>query len=198
MLQNSFNSFLVSLPTQMVGALATTHGVLEITGAGVNPANQKYLVSIGTKVNDSTLPRIQGEGGALYVSVFLQEMLPPHQHSIIRRLTPTFSAEVNRRKLIAFQAGTRTGPVWIAWSQGAWRHFHTEADRDLLFSVFSDPLTTQNITQLLKTEQSVRAPVRRAVTRRSGPYDRPLQGSAPPTQNSIQQFFAPRDLSPAE
>ena len=40
---------------------------------------------------------------------------------IIRRLTPTFSAEVKRRKVARY---TGEGPFWIALSQGSWRPFY--------------------------------------------------------------------------
>jgi prophage antirepressor-like protein len=134
----------------VVGALAQTHGVLEITRSSAGAATtfaQRNLLSMGTKVTDATLPVIEAEGGPLHVSNFLEEM--GVRADVIRRLTPTFAQEVNRRKVAAANGGVGArGPLWIAWSQGSWRHYHTEADRDLLWEVFSDPLTSQNIEKL--------------------------------------------------
>ena len=69
--------------------------------------------------------------------------------TLIRRLTPTFAAEVGRRKLEQWHGldGDRP-PLWIAWSLAAWRLYYTEADRELLCAVFDDPLTKQGLERL--------------------------------------------------
>lgn len=170
-------------------ALDRRHGVLEISGSrGASKTQQELLLRIGTKVNDSTLREIAAEGGPLHVSSFLIER--GVEPELVRRVTPTFAREANRRKLVEHDAG-REGPIWIAWSQGDWRLYYTEADRDVLQEVWEDPLTQQNIATLRGNTQSRRArgaPERR----RSGPYNRPLLRSssgAVVTQSDIQRFF---------
>lgn len=165
------------------------HGVLEIARSSVTSFSKK-LLTIGTPVDDSHLPTIAAEGGALHVSVFLRDM--GVRHDLIRRLTPTFSLEVGRRKLAQHSAADPLSkpPLWIAWSQGAWRLYYTEADRELLCAVFEDPLTNQNLERLERSCQAYRPAVPAIARRRSGPYSRVLRGgSREISSGSIQQFF---------
>jgi prophage antirepressor-like protein len=164
------------------------HGVLEIAGARPTSFSQK-LFSIGTPVDDGNLAMVAAEGGALQVSVFLQEM--GVRHDLIRRLLPTFSAEVARRKLDEYSEveGSKP-PLWIAWSQAAWRLFYTEADRALLCAVFEDPLTKQNLEVLEAGYQAPRADAPTVSRRRSGPYSRVLRGgSSEASARNVQSFF---------
>jgi hypothetical protein len=105
-----------ALPRMMAATLeqqARRHGVLEITRSSHSRA-EAQLLSLGTKVEgESSLQLVALEGGALHLSVFLDEK--GVQADVVRRLLPTFSAEVKRRKLAQH---TGEGPLWIAWSQG--------------------------------------------------------------------------------
>ena len=148
-------------------AAALANQVLEISGSST--ANQQSLLAMGAKVDASNRDRIEAEGGPLHVSSFLTDSGVPAD--LVRRLTPVFSREVNRRKLAAWDAGLRGGPLWIAWSQGAWRLYHTEADRDVLWEVFSDPLTEQYLSRLRENDQRPTRPS--ASSSRAGPYSRP-------------------------
>jgi len=165
------------------------HGVLEITRSRTSAFSQK-LLSVGTPVDDSHLATVAAEGGALHVSVFLQDM--GVRYDIIRRLIPTFALEVGRRKLEQYN-GVDSGdkpPLWIAWSQGAWRLYYTEADRELLCAVFEDPSTKQNIETLEKSCQTPRPDAPVIARRRSGPYGGVLRGgSCEVSAGSIRSFF---------
>lgn len=179
-----------ALPQMMAATLAQQsqrHGVLEITRSKHSEAEQ-HLLSIGTKVDDGHLNLISIEGGPLHLSVFLGEK--GVKAEIIRRLTPTFSAEVKRRKLAQY---TGEGPFWIAWSQGSWRPLYTEADRDLISEVFEDPLTKKNIEALQSSLQPARAlpPASHGrLQRRAGPYSRALHcSSGEVTREALGRFF---------
>jgi hypothetical protein len=113
---------------------------------------------------------IEEEGGHLPVRVFLTEMgVHP---DLLRRLTPFFTQEVNRRKIITIGIH----PLWIACNEGSWEQYHTEADQPLLWEVFSDPLTSQYIERLKSSQQWCPATTSTQSARpRVGPYDRPLQ-----------------------
>ncbi|NCZ53378.1 MAG: hypothetical protein EBY81_05735 [Verrucomicrobia bacterium] len=127
--------------------------------------------------------------GPLHLSVFLQE-LGVHR-TLIRRLTPTFAAEVGRRKLEQWHGldGDRP-PLWIAWSLAAWRLYYTEADRELLCAVFDDPLTKQGLERLRTSCQPPRSDAPAIVRTRTGPYSRVLQGgSSSVSRESLQRFF---------
>jgi hypothetical protein len=182
----------------LISQFQQQHGVLEISRSRVSFLSQQ-LLKIGTPVDDTQLPVVAAEGGPLHVSVFLQEM-GVHQE-VLRRLTPTFAAEVGRRKLEQYKTlcvEGKTPPLWIAWSLGAWRLYYTEVDRELLISVFEDPLTKQNIELLEKSFQAPRAEAPEISRRRSGPYSRPLRGgSSEVTSGGIQRFFrSPREDAP--
>ena len=167
---------------------APARGVLEISGSRLTSFSQK-LLGVGTPVDESHLSSITAEGGPLHVSVFLQDM--GVRHDLIRRLIPTFSSEVSRRKLEQYNGveGIKP-PLWIAWSQGAWRLYYTEADRELLYSVFEDPLTKQNIERLEQSCPAARPAAPVVARRRSGPYSRvTLGGSHEISSGSIQRFF---------
>jgi len=167
---------------------ASAHGVLEITRSNHSEA-ERHLLSIGTKVTDGNLNLISIEGGPLHLSVFLSER--GVKEDIIRRLSPTFSAEVKRRKVAQY---TGEGPFWIALSQGSWRPFYTEADRDLISEVFEDPLTAQNIAALLASSQPARAlpPANNGrLRRRTGPYSRALRCTSGPVTR-LDSFFSSR------
>ena len=142
-------------------------------------------------MDDSNLNLISIEGGPLHLSVFLKEN--GVQTDIIRRLNPTFSTEVKRRKLAQY---TGEGPFWIVWSQGSWRPLYTEADRELICEVFEDPMTKQNIEALRNTLQPPRAlPSVNSgqLRRRGGPYNRPLSGtSGEVTRGALERFFGLR------
>jgi hypothetical protein len=186
------------LVEQITTRMADNHGVLEITRSrGTSSRRQNELVSIGTKVDDTQLAVINAEGGPLHLSCFLQEQ--GVRHDLIRRLTPTFAVEVARRKRLQFEDEGRISPLWIAWSLGAWRMYYTEADRELIMSVFEDPLTTQNIERLANNNQRPRAsaPMTTAAARRQqGPYSRPLQGSSSEvTPRTIRQYFSVPQLA---
>jgi len=182
-----------AIPRVLAAALrqqAERHGVLEITRSNHSEA-ERHLLNIGTKVDDSNLNLIAIEGGPLHLSVFLGEK--GVQTDILRRLNPTFSAEVKRRKLAQH---TGEGPLWIAWSQGSWRPLYTEADRELISEVFEDPLTKQNIEMLRNTLQPPRVlpPVNSGqLKRRRGPYSRPVRGTTGEvTRETLDLFFAAR------
>ena len=182
-----------ALPKMMMATLdqhARRHGVLEITRSK-HSESERYLLSIGTKVDDDNLNIIAIEGGLLHLSVFLGEK--GVHAEIIRRLNPTFSAEVKRRKLSQY---TGEGPFWIAWNQGSWRPLYTEADRELISEVFEDPLTKQNIEALQNTLQPARvlpAMNNGHLKSRKGPYSRALQGtSGEVTRATLDCFFGPR------
>lgn len=167
---------------------APGHGVLEISRSRLTSFSQK-LMGIGTPVDDSCLATIDAEGGALHVSVFLQDM--GVRHDLIRRLIPTFSSEVSRRKFEQYNGieGVKP-PLWIAWSQGAWRLYYTEADRELLCAVFEDPLTKQNMELLERSCQAARPAAPVVARRRSGPYSRVARGGSHEiSSGSIQRFF---------
>ena len=70
--------------------------------------------------------------------------------------------------------------------------YYTEADRELIMSVFEDPLTTQNIERLANNTQRPRASAPMTVARRQqGPYSLPLQGSSSEaTPRTIRQYFS--------
>lgn len=182
------------LVEQITTRMADNHGVLEITRSrGTSSRRQNELVSIGTKVDDTQLAVINAEGGPLHLSCFLQEQ--GVRHELIRRLTPTFAVEVARRKRAQFEHEGRISPLWIAWSLGAWRMYYTEADRELIMSVFEDPLTTQNIERLANNNQRPRASApmttAAAARRQQGPYSLPLQGSSSEaTPRTIRQYFS--------
>jgi hypothetical protein len=184
----------VALPQMLQASLdqqARRHGVLEITRSSHSRA-EAQLLSLGTKVEgESTLQLVALEGGALHLSVFLDEK--GVQADVVRRLLPTFSAEVKRRKLAQH---TGEGPLWIAWSQGAWRPLYTEADRPLISEVFEDPLTPQTLEALQASAQPARAlpPVADGRGRsRVGPYGRLLRGtSGEVTRQALERFFGPR------
>jgi hypothetical protein len=162
--------------------------VLEITRSGVSSTSEK-LRSIGTPIDDSQLAVVAAEGGPLHLSVFLQE-LGVHR-TLIRRLTPTFAAEVGRRKLEQWHGlhGDRP-PLWIAWSLAAWRLYYTEADRELMCAVFDDPLTKQGLERLRTSCQPPRSDAPAIVRTRTGPYSRVLQGSSSSVSGeSLQRFF---------
>lgn len=168
----------MALPRMMAATLeqqAQRHGVLEITRSSHSRA-EGQLLSLGTKVGESTLKLVALEGGALHLSVFLDEK--GVQPDVVRRLLPTFATEVKRRKLAQH---TGEGPLWIAWSQGAWRPLYTEADRPLISEVFEDPLTQQTLEALQASARPARAlpPVADGRGRsRAGPYGRLLRGSS--------------------
>ena len=164
------------------------HGVLEITKSRLTSFSQR-LVGVGTPVDASHLSTIAAEGGALHVSVFLQDM--GVRPDLIRRLTPTFSLEVGRRKLEHYNGAEGIKPpLWIAWSQGAWRLYYTEADRELLCAVFDDPSTKKNMDLLERSCQAARPDAPVVARRRSGPYSRVTQGgSYDISPGSIQRFF---------
>ena len=167
-----------ALQMAIMSVLETTHGMMEITGNRIGIASkkqQKSLLRVGTVVDDSKLHLIEAEGGSLHVINFLVEN--GVDGNLISRFAPTFSKELHRRKRKAWDAVSQGGPLWIAWSQGAWRIYYTEADRDLMVEVFEDPLTKQNLEKLRETQQRRRAPTTSsggATYRRSGPYERPL------------------------
>lgn len=185
----ALESVLPRMTAAMLEQQARHHGVLEIARSRVTSFSKK-LLAIGTPVDDSHLPTIAAEGGALHVSVFLRDM--GVHHDLIRRLTPTFSLEVGRRKLAQHTAADPLNkpPLWIAWSQGAWRVYYTEADRALLCAVFEDPLTKQNLEQLQKSCQASHPAAPTVARRRSGPYSRALRGgSGEISSGGIQRFF---------
>jgi prophage antirepressor-like protein len=170
---------------------APPHGVLEITRSR-STSFSKRLLEIGTPVDDSHLATIAAEGGPLHVSVFLQDM--GVRHDLIRRLMPTFSTEVGRRKLDQYnRAEGIKPPLWIAWSQGAWRLYYTEADRELFCAAFEDPLTKQNMSLLERSCQAARSDAPVVARLRSGPYRRvPRGGSNEASSESIRRFFQVR------
>lgn len=177
---------------RMVGTSSSTaqvqHGVLEITRSRMTSFSQK-LQTIGTPVDASQLEIVNAEGGALHVSVFLKDM--DVRHDIIRRLNPTFALELGRRKLEQYNGveGIKP-PLWIAWSQGAWRLYYTEVDRELMYAVFEDPSTKQTIEILEKSCQTPRPDAPVIARRRSGPYSGVLRGgSSGVSSGSIQRFF---------
>lgn len=180
------------LPRMMAATLdqqAQHHGVLEITRSNHSEA-ERHLLSIGTKVTDGHLRLIAIEGWSLHLSVFLSER--GVQADIIRRLTPTFSAEVKRRK---FDRYAGEGPFWIAVSQGSWRPFYTEADRDLIDEVFEDPLTKQNIEAIRASSQPPRTlpPANNGrLRRRAGPYSRALRCTSSGAVTRLDTFFTRR------
>jgi hypothetical protein len=184
----------VALPQMMAATLeqqARRHGVLEITRSSHSRA-EAQLLSLGTKVEgESSLQLVALEGGALHLSVFLDEK--GVQADVVRRLLPTFAMEVKRCKLAQH---TGEGPLWIAWSQGAWRPLYTEADRSLISEVFEDPLTQQTLEALQASAQPARAPPPVADGRgrpRAGPYGRLLRGSSGEvTRQALERFFGPR------
>jgi prophage antirepressor-like protein len=164
------------------------HGVLEISRSRPS-AQSERLKAIGTVVDDRTLQGVQDEGGMLAISVFLQEAgVKPE---LLRRLLPGFAEEAGRRKLERWHGTADAGPLWIAWSQCAWRILYTEADRPLLCEVFEDPLTQQQLRRLDASQPSrAVAATQGSRRRRSGPYDRPLQGSSSAVSSqSIRSFF---------
>ena len=169
--------------------VAQTHGVLEISRSRVSSSRQDELLSIGTKVDDTQLAVINAEGGPLHLSCFLQEQ--GVRDDLIRRLTPTFAAEVARRKLVQYDNTDRSSPLWIVWSLAAWRLYYTEADRELIVSVFEDPLTKQSIERLENSNQRKRAAAPITARRRQGPYRCPLQGSSSEaTPRTIREYFS--------
>ena len=172
----------------LLDQVSRQHGVLEITRSRVGSTSEK-LRSIGTPIDDSQLAVVAAEGGPLHLSVFLQE-LGVHC-TLIRRLMPTFAAEVGRRKLEQWHGldGDRP-PLWIAWSLAAWRLYYTEADRELLCTVFEDPLTAQGLERLRTSCQPPRSDAAAIGRRRTGPYSRVLQGSSSSVSGeSLQRFF---------
>jgi hypothetical protein len=144
----------------VVGALAKTHGVLEMARSGPSAS---HILAVGKKVTDATLPMIQEEGGALQVSNYLREM--GVRDDLVRRVLPIFSVEVNRRKDLSM----KSDPMWIAWSLGSWRRFYTEADRWLLSEVFHDPSISEHIEKLERLHP-LRAATSKRAKRRTGPY----------------------------
>lgn len=167
---------------------APAHGVLEITRSSVTSFSQQ-LESIGTPVDDSHRATIAAEGGPLHVSVFLRDM--GVRHDLIRRLMPSFSSEVARRKLDHYNGveGLKP-PLWIAWSQAAWRLYYTEADRELLCAVFDDPSTKNNMDLLERSCQAARPDAPVVARPRSGPYGRVMRGGSHEiSSGSIQRFF---------
>ena len=188
-LESRLNSLEKKVENITVSSAASAHGILEITRSNHSEA-ERHLLSIGTKVTDGHLRLIAIEGGPLHLSVFLSER--GVQADIIRRLTPTFSAEVKRRKLDRY-AGE--GPFWIAVSQGSWRPFYTEADRDLINEVFEDPLTKQNIEALRASSQPPRTlpPANNGrLRRRAGPYSRALRCTSSGAVTRLDTFFTRR------
>ena len=193
MLQKRDDDLLASLAIRFSNQLPPNHSVLEISRSSVSAASQAELLRIGTKVDEATLSVIQLEGGPLHITVFLQER--DVAADTIRRVTPTFSAEVVRRKLLRHAADEEGGPFWIAWSLGAWRPYHTEADRTLMEEVFEDPLTAQNLEQLeASTSLRKRDVVPMKARRRQGPYSVPVRGSSTSvTDVAIRAFFPPQN-----
>jgi prophage antirepressor-like protein len=182
-----------SAVTAAMAQVQQQHGVLEISRSRLSAQSERLRV-IGTVVDDRTLQGVQDEGGMLAVSVFLQEA--GVENTLLRRLLPSFAEEAGRRKLESWhserQAGA-AGPLWIAWSQCAWRLLYTEADRQLLCEVFEDPLTRQQLQRLEASRQPSRAAAlaQGPRRRRIGPYARPLQGSSSAVSpQSIQRFFS--------
>jgi len=174
------------------------HGVLEISRSRPS-AQSERLKAIGTVVDDRTLQGVQDEGGMLAISVFLQEA--GVKAELLRRLLPGFAEEAGRRKLERWHGeADAAGPLWIAWSQCAWRMLYTEADRQLLCEVFDDPLTQQQLRRLEASQQPARAvaATQGSRRRRSGPYDRPLQGSSSAVSSqSIRSFFGSGEAAAA-
>jgi prophage antirepressor-like protein len=174
--------------TAAMAQVQQQHGVLEISRSRPS-AQSERLKAIGTVVDDRTLQGVQDEGGMLAISVFLQEAgVKPE---LLRRLLPGFAEEAGRRKLERWHGTADAGPLWIAWSQCAWRILYTEADRPLLCEVFEDPLTQQQLRRLDASQPSrAVAATQGSRRRRSGPYDRPLQGSSSAvSSHSIRSFF---------
>ena len=124
-------------------------------------------------------------------------LVPPE---LRRRLMPSFAAEVARRKLIQWRAadaaaaaaaeGSAVPPLWKAWSQGAWRHYYSEADRPLLSEVFEDPLTRQQLEELARGPVRARAPAPAVARRCRGPYAQAVQGSpSAASRQNVSAFF---------
>jgi len=183
--------------TAAMAQVQQQHGVLEISRSRPS-AQSARLKAIGTVVDDRTLQGVQDEGGMLAISVFLQEAgVKPE---LLRRLLPGFAEEAGRRKLERWHGeADAAGPLWIAWSQCAWRILYTEADRPLLCEVFEDPLTQQQLRRLDASQPSrAVAATQGSRRRRSGPYDRPLQGSSSAVSSqSIRSFFGSGEAAAA-
>ena len=193
LVQDSVASAAATAAAAAVAQVQRQHGVLEISRSS-GGARSAQLQLLGTPVDDGQLRLIAIEGGPLYVSEFLREMKVPPE--LRRRLMPSFAAEAARRKLIQWQAAASEGsaapPLWTAWSQGAWRHYYTEADRALLSEVFEDPLTRQQLEALAPRPARARAAAPAVARQRQGPYARALQGgSSAVSSQSIRSFFGP-------
>ena len=94
------------------------------------------LVDIGMIVEGEALAQLDNDEHLVRIVDFLKERLPPatwRQHG--NKLKNVFAIELKKRKIEQYQA--EGAPLFIARAQGEFRIIYTEADHELMTTVFT-------------------------------------------------------------
>jgi len=177
---------------RVLALVATGHKVYEsINSTGTSKAHQQFLTSHGMNAAEHTLA--YHTQIPLQLRDFLAEKIPECDHDLISRFLPSFSSEVKRQRLVAYEEYGVA--FFFYWKLGESRLAYTEMDRDLMTSVWLLPQSQTQLERLRVLPRSLKPNRQSGASHvaRSGPYSRPLVGaSANVTQGSVARFFTPK------